>query len=132
MSDSAIATIVTGLVTMVTLIVGFLTLWVRLKYGADKVERKIDVNTALTKAGTEEAAANAKVAASAATKAADKADALAIQMNGGLDDRMIAIVKAHTGPLAAVLESHAKQDDKHMAEIRFALGELRDQVKAKS
>ena len=131
MSDSAVATIVTGLVTMVTLVVGFLTLWVRLKYGADKVERKIDINTALTKAGTEAAATNAKVAASAATKAADKAEALAVQMNGGLDDRMIAIVKAHTEPLASLMELHSKQDDKNMAEIRLALGELRDQVKAK-
>ena len=125
MSDSAVATIVTGLVTMVTLVVGFLTLWVKLKYGADKVERKIDINTALTKAGTEAASTNARVAASAATKAADKADALAIQMNSGLDDRMIAIVKAHTGPLAALLESHARQDDANMVEIRLALGELK-------
>ena len=125
MSDSAVATIVTGLVTMVTLVVGFLTLWVKLKYGADKVERKIDINTALTKAGTEAASTNARVAASAATKAADKADALAIQMNSGLDDRMIAIVKAHTGPLAAILESHARQDDANMVEIRLALGELK-------
>lgn len=125
MSDSAVATIVTGLVTMVTLVVGFLTLWVKLKYGADKVERKIDINTALTKAGTEAASTNARVAASAATKAADKAEALAIQMNGGLDDRMIAIVKAHTGPLATLLESHARQDDANMVEIRLALGELK-------
>lgn len=58
MSDAAIASVVTGLVTVVTLITGFLTLWVKLRYGVEKaeeaatkaklVEHKIDTNTQIT------------------------------------------------------------------------------------
>lgn len=58
MNDAAIANVVTGLVTITTLVVGFLTLWVKLRYGAeqaekaarkaDVVERKIDYNTTKT------------------------------------------------------------------------------------
>lgn len=72
MSDAAITAIVSGLITITTMVIGFLTLWVKLKYGADKaeeasehaaravvkaeeaavkaicVEDKIDANTALT------------------------------------------------------------------------------------
>lgn len=60
MSDAAIANIVTGIVTIVTLVIGFLTLWVKLKYGAEKaeeaavkadiVESKIDANTKISAA----------------------------------------------------------------------------------
>lgn len=51
MSDAAVATLVSGVVTIVTMLVGFLTLWVKLKYGVEKtkdVESKVDHNTALT------------------------------------------------------------------------------------
>jgi hypothetical protein len=58
MSDAAITVIVTGLGTIVTTVVTFLTLWVRLKYSisqteqaADKVravEVKLDQNTDMT------------------------------------------------------------------------------------
>ena len=59
MSDSAVATIVAGIITVVTMVIGFLTLWVKLKYAGSKaeeaadkaviVEKKIDDNTATTK-----------------------------------------------------------------------------------
>jgi predicted nucleic acid-binding Zn-ribbon protein len=38
MSDSAIASIITGVVTVMTAIIGFLTLWVKLKYGEAKID----------------------------------------------------------------------------------------------
>src|SRR5689334_13108395 len=60
-SDSAVASITASLVTIATMVIGFLTLWIKLKYGedrdkelkakADLVEAKIDVNTKITKAG---------------------------------------------------------------------------------
>ncbi len=65
MSDAAVVAIVTGLVTIVTMVIGFLTLWIKLRYGiqqaedaaskatiavvqAKVVEGKIDDNTART------------------------------------------------------------------------------------
>lgn len=58
MTDGAITTIVAGVITVTTMVVGFLTLWVKLKYGAEKaeetaskvkvVEGKIDDNTRIT------------------------------------------------------------------------------------
>lgn len=58
MSDVSVASAVTGLVTITTMVIGFLTLWVKLKYGVDKadeaarvakvVEDKVDDNTAIT------------------------------------------------------------------------------------
>lgn len=58
MSDAAVANLITGAVTITTLVVGFLTLWVKLRYGvkkaeevsvkAESVENKIDHNTILT------------------------------------------------------------------------------------
>lgn len=35
MSDAAVAAVVTGVVTVTTMVVGFLTLWVKLKYGVE-------------------------------------------------------------------------------------------------
>lgn len=58
MSDAAIASIVTGVVTIATMVVGFLTMMVKLKYGVDQVEAvsgKVDVNTAITTATKESA-----------------------------------------------------------------------------
>ncbi len=63
MSDAAISSLVTGLITVTTMVVGFLTLWVKLRYGtqmaekaaskAAEVEDKIDANTVLTVKGGE-------------------------------------------------------------------------------
>lgn len=135
MSDATIATVVTGFVTVVTILVGFLTTWVKLKYGeerADKkateVERKVDANTALTRAGTERAATNANVAASAAGEAVKKVEEIVVQLNGRLEDRIIAIVKAYIEPMTTALHQHAIKDDENMAEIRYVLDELRGQM----
>lgn len=58
MSDAAIASIVTGIVTISTMVIGFLTLWIKLRYGVEKAEEvatkaqdmedKIDHNTTIT------------------------------------------------------------------------------------
>ena len=48
MSDAAIANLVTGVVTVATLLVGFFTLWVKLRYNATNIEGKVDANTAMT------------------------------------------------------------------------------------
>ena len=114
MSDAAITTIVSGVITIVGMVIGFLTMWVKLR-GASK---KIDSNTEMTRAGT-----------NAAYQASYKTDALIDQMNGKLDGRIATIVKAHTEPIATALRLHAEQDDKNMGEIRQALVELRDNTK---
>ncbi len=41
MSDAAILTLVSGLVTISTMVFGFLTLWVKLRYGAAKAEEAV-------------------------------------------------------------------------------------------
>ena len=58
MSDAAVASIVTGVLAIVTTIVGFLTVWVKLKYGVDEARKA------------------ASVAADSASKAAHKADSV--------------------------------------------------------
>lgn len=89
MSDAAIASIVTGLVTVTTLIVGFLTLWVKLRYGESatrKVGEKVEENTEIT---TE------------AKDAANKAVAHAL----GCDKERAALLKGladHDGRIAAL------------------------------
>lgn len=88
MSDAAIASIVTGFVTVMLSLIGFLTLWAKLKYGEKKVEAvstKIDANTALTK----------------------KIDG---QTNGGLDDRFADHAARITALESKVSAVDAKQD----------------------
>lgn len=58
MSDGAVTSIVTGIVTIATMLLGFATLWIKLRYGAEQaeeaavkakaVEKKLDANTATT------------------------------------------------------------------------------------
>ena len=127
MSDAGIATIVTGLITVTTMIIGFLTLWLKLRYG---VERKIDVNTAMTAEQGSISTTNARAAVHAAKAAASATEALATQLNGKLDERITLIVKSHVEPIVAIIREHSAQDDKNMHEIRTALGELRDKTTA--
>ena len=128
MSDAAIANIVTGLVTITTIVVGFLTMWVKLKHGAAMaeeaavkakvVENKIDANTVLTAkttAAAVDAAKDAKIAAQDLSK----------QMNGALDDRINRIVQQHVAPLLKAFKEHNDQDDRNMASIMRAINELK-------
>ncbi len=85
MSEGAITTIVTGAVTIATLICGVITLW--LKSGVNA--RKIDENTAATVAGADAATSNAKLAATTAaeakTTARETKEAVVGKLNGGID-----------------------------------------------
>lgn len=133
MSDAAIANLVTGVVTIVTLIIGFLTLWIKLRYGvehkANEIEKKVEENTAVTKESQVQAIRSAKSAVVAATQAAERTDAIAQQLNGKLDEKIMAIVKLHLEPVYAMIKAHIEQDDKNMREIRQTITELRDLVK---
>lgn len=126
MSDAAVTVLVSGLVTITTMVIGFMTLWIKLRYG---VETKIDNNTALTTAGTLAAADNAKVAVEAANLAANKVaateDKITKMLNGQLEERIRHIVKDCFDPLNEMVRLHAEQDEKNMAEIRSALDEMR-------
>lgn len=131
MSDAAIASIVTGCVTMMGLLVGFLTMFVKLRYNADKadeVSTKVDKNTEVTKLGIAEASSHAQAAADAASNAATQTTSLAEQLNGKLEAKIEGIVAAHVRPILTAMGDHSAQDDKNMAEIRKALGELRDRT----
>lgn len=124
MSDAAIASIVTGVVSVVLSAIGFLTLWVKLKYGADQAEQakqkaqavegkidlsleKIEVNTKVTKAGIKVAARDNKEAVVAAVDAKGATEAMAAtvskKLNGGIDDA----VEKNVGPIKARLEEMA-------------------------
>ncbi len=60
MTDAAITSLVAGIVSVATMVVGVLTLWVKLKYAGDQatraaqkaviLERKLDANTVTTNA----------------------------------------------------------------------------------
>lgn len=142
MSDAAIATIVTGVCSIVTTLVGFLIVWIKLKYGVEKkadeaakkagvVEQKLDDNTRITVAGAESATTNAKVAAQAATSAKASTEAISKKLNGGID----AAIKEGVQPVLDTLHAHADtlqthiEDDKKVAEeIRGKFDELTEYV----
>lgn len=125
MSDAAIANIVTGIVTITTIVIGFLTLWIKLRFG---VERKIDDNTVTTKIGQAVAATNAREAATAANEASAKSDSIAKQLNGMLEERITTIVKKLVDPIATSVKEHSELDNRNMEEIKRALQELRDKL----
>ncbi len=130
MSDAAIATICGTLVTIVTIVIGFLKVYTDLKYNAKKteairndtsyiadktnrlsdkadiVEKKIDANTEVTVKGSVEATKNAVVAANTAAEAKSAtvqvAEDLKKKLNGGIDD---AINKA-VEPIHKQLREH--------------------------
>lgn len=66
--------------------------------------RKIDDNTIITRAGAVASAANAKVAAIAASSAESKVDDLAVQMNGKLEARVRAIIREELAEMAVNLK----------------------------
>ena len=127
MSDTAIASLVTGIVTVTTMIIGFLTLWVKLKYGVETaekvakkteiVEAKLDNNTVITKAGNMAAASAVVTATTVANAAANSIDSIASQLNGKLEDKIISIVKSHTEPIL-----------KSVDEIRKSVSDIRNKV----
>lgn len=146
MSDAAIANVVTGLVTITTLIIGFLTLWVKLKYGVEKAEEtvkktealaqktesvaiKIDANTEATLAGNQAAATNARHAATAASHAAtvvaEVKESINKKLNGGMDHAIDAAIK----PIRDALADHIVQYETDMKDIRSTLEVLRKSIR---
>lgn len=121
MSDAAVTILVSGLITITTMVVGFLTLWIKLKYQSQKVEDKVDANTNLTRSGTAAASINAQVAAVAAKEAAEKTDELAKQMNGEMDRK----IQKQIEPIVVALKEHTIQDDKNMKDIFHVLEEIK-------
>lgn len=118
MSDAAIASIVTGLVTVTTLVVGFLTLWLKLKYDEEKkdktdaaISKKIDDNTHVTMIGTTEAAKNAGIAALTADEAKQATVAIAEninkKLNGGIDSAVADAIE----PVHKMLKEHSEKID---------------------
>lgn len=141
MSDAALTTLVSGIITVTTTLVGFLTLWLKLRYGIEKVEeaaikakeveKKIDTNTTITEVAAASAISNAKIAVDTAIETKITTDYIAKQLNGNFEDKIILIVKSQTEPMLAMMKAHSDQDDKNMQEIRNALGELRDQIRGR-
>lgn len=89
MSDAAITTIVSGFVQVVVLVVGFLTLWVKLKYGVEKAERS--ATAAATKAHEVEQKLDANTVTTQAVS--DKADTIVSQTNGTMDQLRMIVAK---------------------------------------
>lgn len=127
MTDATIANIVTATVTIVTMVVGFLTLWVKLKYGEEKVQKvedKLDDNTRVTRVGNALTESSAKAAATHAATAAAKAEALSSQLNGKLEERMGALIKQQLEPIIDMLKDHVVKDETSFAEVKEHLGKL--------
>jgi uncharacterized coiled-coil protein SlyX len=137
MSDATATSLITGMVTITTMIVGFLTLWAKLRYGADKaeqaadnasrvegkldanasrVEGKLDANTKLTEEAKEAAEANAGARhdglAEMAKVVSDHGTRIA-----ALETRLTAM-EAKLGTLGAAVETANKNIDSTRHEMR--------------
>ncbi len=117
MSDAAITSIVSGVITVTTIVVGFLAMWVKLRYGAEQAKQakeaaevmteKIEDNTTITRAGLKVAATDAKAAVTAVTEARAAAEQMGRhldkKLNGGLDHTIANALD----PIKKALEGHA-------------------------
>ena len=119
MSDTAVATIVTGCITVSGMVIGFLTLWVKLRYG---VEQKLDHNTAITQEGAEAAATSARAAETSAKRVAETAsdakttmDSISRRLNGGIDTAISEAVD----PVKAHLEDHVNKFDELKSRVEM-------------
>lgn len=112
MSDAAIIAIAAGFAQ----VIGLFALWIKLHYGveqametkrkAETIDRKLDENTTITRAGTAAAATTALAAASSAEDArvATKTmqESLNQKLNGGID----AAINAAVAPMREALEQN--------------------------
>ena len=134
MSDAAIATVITGLVTVTTIVIGFLTMWVKVKYGNDQtrrmaertesVESKIDDNTRITQAGARSAVINAQAASNAAISAKEATDTLSENVNRKLNGGLDHAINSALEPIKRLLEDH----DEERKDIRSIVETLKQQV----
>lgn len=130
MSDAGVIAIVTGSVTIATTIITFLTLWIKLKYGVEKVEEtatkakvvedKIDHNTEITKQGTNQAVESAKEAVHAANNAKETVDDINRRLNGGLEKAISLLLY----PIQQALMEHITQDTKDITDLKAAMKEF--------
>lgn len=111
------------LLQIVITIAGFLTVWVKLKYGdkkVDKVEKKLDDNTHVTKT----AAFKATNVAEVVDQVKEATDTLKKKMNGGIDS---AISEAIT-PIQKTLEEHVVIDERNVKDVNDKLETLTEYV----
>ncbi len=111
MTDAAVATIVSGAITIAGMIVGFLTMWFKVKYTNQSVEEKVDANTRVTKEGTTEATEHAKVAAEAANSVSMTTQSIDRKLNGGLHSAIHAAID----PVRAAMEEHKQELNEKMS-----------------
>lgn len=114
MSDAAIANIVTGVVTIVTIVVGFFTLWIKLRYSEEEVTKKVDHNTNITSI----AATNAKVAAVEAKNATEDINK---KLNGGIDLALSSVII----PLKQTIADHEAKDEARFKDISNMLENIK-------
>lgn len=132
MSDAAIASIATALVTIVTMVIGFLTLWLKLRYGVEEkaktVEKKLDQNTQITRAGQVVATTSAQIAVEAATDVKSATEAMSRTMerklNGGIDSAIQNTIE----PMQRMMREHSAVDEKNMQEVNKKIEELNTYV----
>lgn len=140
MSDGSITVIASTVVTVVTLIIGLLTLWIKLKYGVDKVqevsenaqkaalaakevatniENKIDENTAVT--------VEAKEAAARAGKHTDRCDEERSKILKTLSDT-VEMVKRHDARISAV-EAQVSATKASVDNVSKSVDSTRDELR---
>lgn len=121
MSDAAISSIVAGVLTLATMVIGFLTLWLKVKYGVDRVnavEGKIDHNTNLT---TQAADAAAKASEHALTCDEERAKLLRVLND---HDTRIAALEAQIGAIRTSVDAVSRNIDSTRHEMRGHLQTL--------
>ncbi len=81
------------------------------KLKGDTNAKKIDANTAITKAVGVQNSANSKAAAVAAATAVTTSNEIAKKLNGQLEDTIANVVKEHVAPLLTAVADIQKQLD---------------------
>lgn len=135
LSDGAITTIVTGAVTVVMGFIGFLTLWVKLKYGADKAqEAASNAEKAVTK--VDQAAEVAATKAKAVEKKIDENAAKTLAVEEKLDQNTeitTRIEQQTNGPLSGKLTQIERRVEEKLGQIQDhadRIGALETKVEA--
>lgn len=128
LSDAAVASIVTGFITIIGMVIGFLKLWVDIKYGVKKkveeASSKIDQNTLITQAGTQKAVLTADRAATTAETTKATVEDISRKLNGSMDE----VISTAIAPIVKTIEEHAASDDKYMREINTRFEHLTNYV----
>jgi uncharacterized coiled-coil DUF342 family protein len=100
MSDAAVTTIVTGLVTIIISVVGFLTMWVKLKYGAGEAVKAAH-NVQRVESKIDKAATAAEVVATNLAHNTELTSRIEKQTNGPLSEKL-ELIEDHSTRIAAL------------------------------